>query len=94
MAAAHRTPAFRRTSACSLPPDLDFVAQGGVSHGEMCDWCGEDVASQSALIEIVWIRAGPKLATAFLHPECFDVWNSTLLPQASITGNFELIAPK
>ena len=94
MVAAHRTPAFRRTGAGSLPPDFDFVVLGGVSHGEMCDWCGEDVAPQSALVEIIWIHAGPKLATAFLHPGCFEVWNSTLSPLASIAGEFESTGPK
>jgi hypothetical protein len=67
----------RRTGAGTLPVDVDFVAQGGVSHGERCDWCGEDVAPQCAMIEIIWVNEGPVLATAFLHPACYEVWRSS-----------------
>jgi hypothetical protein len=49
---------------------------------------------QSALVEIFGIHAGPKLATAFLHPGCFEVWNSTLSPLASIAGEFESTTPR
>lgn len=69
-----------RTGAGTLPPGWDFVVQSGVSHGEMCDWCGQDVEHQTAMVEILWITAGPSLATAFLHRPCFDIWKSTLGP--------------
>ena len=69
---------YRRPNAGMLPPNWDFVVQSGVSHGEECDWCGDDVPPQSALIELIWINAGPVLTTAFLHPACFEVWRSTL----------------
>ena len=65
-----------------MPPDRDYVAQGGVSHGEMCDWCGEDVSPQCAMIEIIWINPGPVLATAFLHPACYETWRAAQFPTA------------
>ena len=65
-----------------MPPDRDYVAQGGVSHGEMCDWCGEDVSPQGAMIEIIWINPGPVLATAFLHPACYESWRAAQFPSA------------
>lgn len=78
MAALLNEPEYRRSGAGTLPTDFDFVVQGGVSHGELCDWCGVHVEPQTPLAEVLWVRAGPVLATAFLHPTCYEVWRSIL----------------